>query len=333
MNCSVNCPMNDPKNCAMNDVMNRAGFLFRLLWLLVVIVVLAACNHTPPGPAGGSGRSAQSYTQTKDGHYRVRRGDSLHAIAFRYGLDWRDIARWNGIDSPYIIYPDQQLWVAPPQETKREAAAASTQVVKNQTDRQADAKTSGVQTTGRSEPAPARTVDIAARSTTRQIEESPPESAAGRSVSPAPTRAADETSALPSAKPDGSVTGADPKSWLWPTHGRVISNFRPDDPARKGIDISGKRGQPVVSAASGQVVYSGNGLLGYGELIIIKHSERMLSAYAHNSKRLVGEGESVKAGQHIAAMGTDERNDAILHFEIRVNGKPSDPLKYLSRLK
>jgi lipoprotein NlpD len=109
-----------------------------------------------------------------------------------------------------------------------------------------------------------------------------------------------------------------------------VSTFKAGDPARKGVNISGTRGQPVLSSAAGQVVYSGNGLIGYGELIIIKHSERMLSAYAHNSKRLVNEGDAVTAGQHIAAMGTDDRKDVVLHFEIRVNGKPSDPLKYLS---
>jgi lipoprotein NlpD len=109
----------------------------------------------------------------------------------------------------------------------------------------------------------------------------------------------------------------------------VVSRFQANDPARKGIDIAGKVGQSVIATASGQVVYSGNGLLGYGELIIIKHSDRMLSAYAHNSKRLVSEGQQVTAGNQIAEMGTNDRNQAELHFEIRANGSPQDPLKYL----
>jgi lipoprotein NlpD len=128
-----------------------------------------------------------------------------------------------------------------------------------------------------------------------------------------------------------STPAADPRRWIWPTEGRLLSRFRANDPARKGIDISGRPGQPVVASAAGQVVYSGSGLIGYGELIIIKHSDRMLSAYAHNRKRLVSEGQQVTAGSKIAEMGTNDRNQALLHFEIRVNGTPEDPLKYLPR--
>lgn len=111
----------------------------------------------------------------------------------------------------------------------------------------------------------------------------------------------------------------------------MLSSFRANDPARKGIDIGGRTGQPVMASAAGQVVYSGSGLIGYGELIIIKHSDRMLSAYAHNSKRMVNEGQQVTAGSQIAAMGSNDRNQAVLHFEIRLNGSPVDPLKYLPR--
>jgi lipoprotein NlpD len=109
----------------------------------------------------------------------------------------------------------------------------------------------------------------------------------------------------------------------------VISNFRPDDPARKGMDIGGKEGQAIIATAGGEVVYSGSGLIGYGELIIIKHNESLLSAYAHNRKRLVSEGQKVKAGERIAEMGRNDRNQAMLHFEIRLNGNPQDPRRYL----
>ena len=128
-----------------------------------------------------------------------------------------------------------------------------------------------------------------------------------------------------------STPAGDPDRWLWPTEGRLVSSFAANDPARKGIDIGGQAGQPVVASAAGQVVYSGSGLIGYGELIIIKHSDRMLSAYAHNKKRLVDEGQQVIAGSQIAEMGTNDRNQAVLHYEIRVNGKPEDPLRYLPR--
>ena len=109
----------------------------------------------------------------------------------------------------------------------------------------------------------------------------------------------------------------------------MLRSFSANDPARKGLDIAGSEGQAVNAAAAGTVVYSGNGLIGYGELIIIKHSERMLSAYAHNRSRLVAEGAQVRAGQKIAELGRNDRNEQVLHFEIRVNGSPVNPLQYL----
>lgn len=116
---------------------------------------------------------------------------------------------------------------------------------------------------------------------------------------------------------------------MWPTDGRVISSFSADDPSRKGINISGDEGQDIVASAAGDVVYSGNGLIGFGELIIIKHSDRMLTAYAHNRTRLVKEGDRVGAGSKIAEMGRNDQEKVMLHFELRVVGKPVDPMKYL----
>lgn len=117
-------------------------------------------------------------------------------------------------------------------------------------------------------------------------------------------------------------------TWRWPTDGQLLRSF---DPAatRRGIGISGQAGQTVVAAAAGEVVYSGTALIGYGELIILKHSESMLSAYAHNQRRLVSEGQRVEAGQAIAEMGLNERDEELLHFEIRRNGQAEDPLKFL----
>ena len=132
---------------------------------------------------------------------------------------------------------------------------------------------------------------------------------------------------LKRAKP----ASGDPQSWLWPVKGRLLRGYSPSDPARNGLDIAGREGQDVVATAAGTVVYSGNGLIGYGELIIIKHSDRMLSAYAHNRVRLVAEGEVTRAGQKIAEVGRNDRNEQLLHFEIRVNGRPVNPMNYLSR--
>src|SRR5690606_14072323 len=119
--------------------------------------------------------------------------------------------------------------------------------------------------------------------------------------------------------------------WRWPTEGQLLTTFSAGDPTRQGIDIVGNAGQPVVAAADGEVVYSGSGLVGYGELIIIKHSDTWLSAYGHNRKRLVAEGQRVKAGQQIAEMGRSGASRDMLHFEIRRNGRPTDPLALLPR--
>lgn len=120
-------------------------------------------------------------------------------------------------------------------------------------------------------------------------------------------------------------------TWRWPADGQLAGRFVSGDPTKQGIDVAGSAGQPVRAAADGVVVYSGSGLVGYGELIIIKHNEQWLSAYGHNRARLVNEGQLVKAGQHIAEMGRTGAARDMLHFEIRYNGKPVDPLGYLPK--
>ena len=132
--------------------------------------------------------------------------------------------------------------------------------------------------------------------------------------------------------PDSSgAPGADAPAWRWPTEGNVLTGFAAGDPTRQGVDIAGREGQPVRAAADGVVVYSGSGLVGYGELVIIKHNEQWLTAYGHNRARLVNEGTRVKAGDAIAEMGHSGASRDILHFEIRYNGKPVDPQAYLPR--
>jgi lipoprotein NlpD len=120
-------------------------------------------------------------------------------------------------------------------------------------------------------------------------------------------------------------------AWRWPADGGVIQTYANGDPTRQGIDIAGKSGQPVRAAADGVVVYSGSGLVGYGELVIVKHNDQWLSAYGHNRARLVNEGQVVKAGQQLAEMGRSGASRDMLHFEIRYNGKPVDPQQYLPR--
>ena len=285
----------------------RSGWLtlmFALAW------IVAACSHLP---APVEERDPRQFTQrvTADGHYRVRRGDTLHAIAFGFGLDWRDLAAWNGIRTPYLIYPEQEIRLSPPKVVTRPVPSRIART-RPSDDHPATVPT----TTVKPEITGSPQDDVTMReSAVAQPPASPPVKASGAQV-------ADGAASV-------SRPMVDPTSWLWPTDGRIISTFSANDSMRKGIDIGGREGQPVRATAAGKVVYSGSGLIGFGELIIIKHSESMLSAYAHNRKRLVAEGQEIAAGQLIAEMGRNDRNQQILHFEIRRNGVPEDPLKYL----
>ena len=133
------------------------------------------------------------------------------------------------------------------------------------------------------------------------------------------------------APPPVAAPSASPFTWLWPAEGALAGRYVPGEPTQQGIDIAGQAGQPVRAAADGVVVYSGSGLVGYGELVIVKHNDAWLSAYGHNRARKVNEGQIVKAGQQIAEMGHSGAARDMLHFEIRYNGKPVDPLQYLPR--
>jgi len=255
-------------------------------WLAVGALVLAACSSPPPAPVVDRSVAPVREQVPVDGLYRVRRGDSLHVIAFRYGLDWRDIAAWNGIRSPYTIFPDQVLRLKPSPRTASRPAATNQTMGKVGATSQPSGKTGAT---------------------------------AARPAAPPPA-------------PNGQGAAAQPSgSWVWPVQGRLLRTFKPGDPARNGLDIAGREGQAIRAAAPGDVVYSGNGLIGYGELVIVKHSEQVLSAYGHNRKRLVSEGDRVEQGQQIAELGRNGRNEQILHFEIRVSGKPVDPLNYLPK--
>ncbi|MFZ5605640.1 MAG: peptidoglycan DD-metalloendopeptidase family protein [Pseudomonadota bacterium] len=145
---------------------------------------------------------------------------------------------------------------------------------------------------------------------------------------PASTRPPPAPASAPASAP---APVASSLAWQWPAQGSVVGTYAAGDPTRQGVDIAGKAGQPVRAAADGVVVYSGSGLVGYGELIIVKHNDQWLSAYGHNRARLVNEGALVKAGQQIAEMGRSGATRDMLHFEIRYNGKPVDPLEYLPR--
>ena len=249
----------------------------------------------------------------------VARGDTLYAIAFRLGTDFRRLAALNGIRAPYTIYPGQRLRLDPgmrpsPPPPRRAQPVPHVGPLPLPPPRREPATVVALPESRTQPAAPADPVP-------RIAEPAPP--------APTPEPASQpERPVVATITPDRSRTSAG-IAWRWPARGRVLSRFVAGDPARQGVDIAGSEGEPVLAVADGQVVYSGNGLLGYGELIIIKHSNAFLSAYGHNRKRLLGEGARVQAGQQIAEMGRSGAGIDLLHFEIRRNGKPVDPLGLL----
>jgi len=228
----------------------------------------------------------------KPGYYTVRSGDTLIRIGLDQGQNWRDLVKWNNLDNPNAIEVGQVLRVAPPKSSTSEDATNSGVVV-------------------RPVQAPSAIVMSAP---TASVENTP-----GTKPSPPPNAAA-PTQAQASGGPDEL-------NFAWPAQGVVINSF--NESKNKGIDISNKAGQAVLASADGKVVYAGSGLRGYGNLIILKHNETYLSAYAHNQVLLVKEDQLIKKGQKIAEMGNSDADQVALHFEIRKSGKPVDPMKYL----
>ncbi|WP_321929809.1 peptidoglycan DD-metalloendopeptidase family protein [Burkholderia cenocepacia] len=225
------------------------------------------------------------------GFYRVKPGDTLYRIALENGQNYRDIASWNNLANPNQIEVDQLLRVAPPGGAAVAGAPAAAPIV-------GGAVATAPLSSGPAAPAAGTSSALAA---------TPPAAATGSS----------DTAAVPSG----------PVTFAWPARGPVLNGF--DDAKNKGVNIGGTAGEAVKAAADGRVVYSGNGLRGYGNLIIIKHDATYLTAYAHNRALMVKEGDAVTKGQKIAEMGNSDADRVMLHFEVRRQGKPVDPLKYL----
>ncbi|WP_090055802.1 peptidoglycan DD-metalloendopeptidase family protein [Luteibacter sp. 329MFSha] len=287
---------------------------------------------TPPPPPGGS--------------YRVSKGDTLYSIAFRNKVDFRDLASWNGIASPYTIWPGQELRLSPPGRASHAATpapvVAATPPPSATPAPHAAPPPAGAQpgfapvTEAESAPPPAVVSAPAPATTTNTpvvVAGKPAESV----VPPPPAPSAPATQPPPPVEnppastpivASGATRSAGGITWRWPADGALIKKFSSGD-AIPGIEVGGKAGDPIRAAADGVVVYSGNGLVGYGELVIIKHSDSFLSAYGHNRKRLVKEGEKVKAGQTVAEMGSSGATRDELQFQIRRDGNPVDPLQYL----
>lgn len=249
--------------------------MMKFLLTLLILLLTACGGRQAVAPVGSYGY--KSHTRTSPSKppsvYKVKKGDTLYSISWRYGLDYKQVAKINRIRSPYRIYVGQKLYFK---------STASKRTTNRTTSNTTTKKT-------------------ASKNTTKQV----------RSTT--------------------TYSSNQPLTWRWPTGGKVISTYSKSAAGRKGIDIAGKSGQTIRAAAAGKVVYSGNGLPRYGNLLIIKHNDVYLSAYAHNKSLLVQEGQIVKAGQKIATLGRSGTQRNQLHFEIRRNGKPIDPMRFLPK--
>lgn len=288
----------------------RSQGWLKIVGLVASAVVMVGCAgptvHKAPVEDRGTSRS-QPTTATpeavpakplpgaenagKPGYYTVKPGDTLIRIGLDNGQSWKDIARWNMLDNPNVIEVGQVLRVISPNAVATE---------------------NGVTT----RPVASSTVTpVAVPSPVASATASP---ASAASAAPKPVTVAPATQA---------TAAEDDVAFIWPTSGGLIAGF--DEAKNKGLDLGGKSGDAVLAAADGRVVYAGAGLRGYGNLLILKHNNTYLTAYAHNQTLLVKEDQSVRKGQKIAEMGSSDTDRVKLHFEIRRQGKPVDPAKYL----
>ena len=279
--------------------------------LAFAVTLMAGCTSTPnrapvedrnagatappvavspvPAPVEATKPLPGAENSGKAGYYTVKPGDTLIRIGLENGQNWKDLVKWNTLDNPNIIEVGQVLRVLAPGVDANAAASKPITTAKVET-----------------KPLDAKALVPAASA------------AASTTVVPATVI----TTAPPAAR-----EGDDDVNWAWPAAGAVIVPF--DDGKVKGLVIGGKGGDPVLAAADGRVVYSGSGLRGYGNLIILKHNNTYLTAYAHNQALLVKEDQSVRRGQKIAEMGSTDADGVKLHFEIRKQGKPIDPARLL----
>jgi lipoprotein NlpD len=267
--------------------------------------------------------------EASNGTYVVQRGDTLYSIAVAFGQDYRDIARWNNLDDPTKLAVGQALRVAPPEGDAGAAAVVGVVTVNPS----APTETRPLEAVPQAAPPAALPAPPAtpAPPPSSPPATSPPPIATAPSTVPAPAPAPVEPATKPqpterpTPPPQAAAGGA--VMWQWPAKGKVIDGF--NETRNKGIDIGGAEGEAVLAASDGDIVYVGSGLRMYGNLVIIKHNDDFISAYAHNKQILVKQGQPVRRGQRIADLGKTDDGQSKLHFEIRYRGKPVDPTKYL----
>jgi lipoprotein NlpD len=268
--------------------------------------------------AGASAASAAASAALPAGYYRVQRGDTLRSIARSTGQSWRQLAAWNQLSNPNVIEVGQVLRVS---ATAAPLAAASGAVVAAPA-----AAPSAPQEVALAPAASAAQQPLRAAASSARREPAVA-SAAAPAVRPAPSAPAAPAATGPATPAPGAHAAAGGLSWSWPAQGRIVQAY--NGSTSKGLDIAGQAGEPVRAAAAGKVVYAGNELRGFGNLVIVKHDAEYISVYAHNQKLLVHEGEQVRRGQTIALMGSTDASRVELHFEVRLRGKPIDPAQVL----
>jgi lipoprotein NlpD len=268
------------------------------LLLYASFLALTSCSSPhPPAPVSVLNSQPEVEEDPFQGEtYTVQTGDTLFAIAWYSGNDYRDIAKWNNIPQPYTIYAGQKVKLRPQQTINTKVVSVT--------------KPSG-QTRKSTPKIPVDPTPKQAYGERKEIV---------KTIKPSVTK-----------KPEKQQFPDKVTQWMWPTQGNIIATFSRSESGSKGLDIQAKKGDPIVAAASGKVVYSGSALRGYGNLIIIKHTDNFLSAYAHNDEILVKEREWVDIGQKIATMGDSGTNEVKLHFEIRYRGRSLDPKRYLPK--
>jgi lipoprotein NlpD len=300
-------------------------------------------ERTRPGSTQGkpdASASAQPSPVARPGYYIVKPGDTLIRIALDHGQNYRDIAAWSGLENANLIEVGQELRVRPPEsgavsrpvsssgvEVRPVAAAGSAPAAVSSDGVRREPKGGKV---AYSEQAWAQAQKPEAPVVLAKVDPKPeakPETKAETKAETKPEPVKPEAKEEKKAEPAKAANGDDKIDWAWPASGKIIAGF--NETSSKGVDLSGKPGDPVLAAASGRVVYAGTGLRGYGKLVIVKHDNSYLSAYAHNQNLLVKEGQAVSRGQKIAELGDTDSDRPKLHFEIRRQGKPVDPGKYL----
>jgi lipoprotein NlpD len=304
----------------------------RFLLLATLLGALAGCGtprHSAPvidrttgvKPTEMPKETVQTGPRRADnrGYYVVRKGDTLHQIALDFGQNYRDLVSWNNLANANDIRIGQPLRVIPPEgapQTGSVATSSGVEVRPLSTPAPAAANTSN-KTGPRGDKRPyseAALAELQKQDTAAQVPASVARNEPAKNGEKVPDVAG------PANADDAAV------SWIWPADGKIVGTF---SDGKKGIDIAGKLGQPVLAAGAGKVLYAGSGIRGYGNLVIVKHTNNLLSAYAHNKTIFVKEDQTVTKGQKIAEMGNSDSDAVKLHFEIRQQGKPVDPSRFL----